>query len=285
MKTSIQRAVQLIIIFPLIILLTACQSNPAQTNTANATNSQTSSEKQQEYDQLLQDWKTLKPGITRLVAIEEELNLLLGQLSQLSSALNDSQANANLDNLPAPAAGIPTQNTALGLESHIVNEEPKVAVAEASKVAATAAPSTELSMPVTAVIPQAAPEITQEITPAVATTRSQTPTNVENNSEANFSLQVASITEPSQLPDIWQLMQNKNPALLAGMTPNYQKVFIKNTDYYRLKIGAFSNRSEATQKCAQLKAAGIDCIVTNYSQSDFAQLARFSNSAALSQLD
>jgi cell division septation protein DedD len=91
-------------------------------------------------------------------------------------------------------------------------------------------------------------------------------------SPANFALQLVSITERHLLPHVWQEMREKTPQLLADMEPNFQKINVRNTDYYRLKVGGFTTRNEANQKCTDLKSAGISCLVVDYTASNFLQL-------------
>jgi hypothetical protein len=94
-------------------------------------------------------------------------------------------------------------------------------------------------------------------------------------SDANFALQVASITDMRRLPIVWQEMMDKNRALLADMEPNFERTNVRNTDYYRLKLGGFSTEQEASRKCGSLKNAGVDCLVVGYTRSNFAQLSDY----------
>ncbi len=236
-----------------LLCLVGCQSNPQAKNTAANGDAKTLAAKQQEYDQLLEEWKTLKPGLTRLLAIEGELNLLLGQLEQLSSSLEESQSptaiaySASPSVAPAPAA-VPLP-------------------ADAELVTAPIAVHT-LNEPV-------ADTYTDE--QEVAEEETVTASN------ANFALQVASITDMRRLPQIWQEMMDKNSILLANLEPNFQKTNVRNTDYYRLKLGGFSTQQEASRKCTELKVAGVNCIVTDYTSSNFSQLADYNETSLAAQ--
>lgn len=222
-----------------LFCLTGCQSTASphagNNNPASSTDLQAYAAKQQDYEQLLQEWQTLKPGLSRLLAIEEELHLLLGQLEQLSTSLAENQTNTAISATPVP--GNTTSNTP----------------------AALAAPE------------YTSPAFTQSPTPVEVTSTIHTEQNTAKN--ANYALQVASITEQHQLPLVWQEMRTKNPQLLANMEANVQKTQVKNTDYYRLKLGSFNTQQEASNKCSNLKAAGLPCLVVNYTGSNFAQLA------------
>lgn len=280
MNTSISHAFTLAAALAAMIGLTACQSAPqTATNSATATPAelQSISAKQQEYDKLLQEWKTLKPGLTRLVVIEAELNLLIGQLEQLSSSLEQDQQQKKLASNQAPAKAVRAPTA--------IEQEPIAPVAYAVKVEVPKLVSTPVSAEPIAAAPTLASQLVtaqpEAATPAaIAETESSTQKALETASisapaaaeAANFALQVASITDAHLLPHIWAQMTAKNPNLLADMEPNFQKTNVKNTDYYRLKIGSFSTQQAASQKCSSLKAAGVDCLVVGYTGSNFAQL-------------
>ncbi len=231
----------------LLLCLIGCQSNPQAKNSGGNADRQTIAAKQKEYDQLLEEWKTLKPGLSRLLAIEGELNLLLGQLEQLSTSLEQSQGPTAIASGYSPGAVTPPQAVPVPLP------------ADAELVTAPIAVNTPDESEVDTYI--AEPEVAEE--------ESATP------SDANFALQVASITDMRRLPIVWQEMMDKNRALLADMEPNFQRTNVRNTDYYRLKLGGFSTQKEASRKCDDLKSAGVNCIVVDYTSSNFAQLTDY----------
>lgn len=243
MKTSLRHSLSLVALLSLFSSLIACSSNPMQSSDAEATDLKSLARKQQEHDkllkrhdELLQEWSELKPGLTRLLAIEEELNLLLGQLAQLSTSLEESTAS-NESSAPTPSVAH-SSPTPLAQPIHEV-----LTTAEIPEVISSEAPS-ELA------------EQAEVAAPA----------------DANFALQVASIPEYYRLPAIWGQLLDKNPQLLANMEPNYQKTNVRNTDYYRLKIGSFATRQDANRKCNDLKAAGMNCLVVDYTSSNFDQI-------------
>lgn len=168
--------------------------------------------KQDQHDQLLKEWQQLKPAISRMLVIEEELNLMINQLDQLSST----------SAVPPPV------------------------VAKAEVVVPTVKPITP---------PKPVPQ--------------QTPVRT---GEANFALQITSLSDPIRLPVVWQKLKKQHPQLMSELVANYQKISVNNSDYYRLKLGAFASKQQAVSKCAELKAKGINCLVTNYNSSDFSEL-------------
>ena len=218
-----------------LLCLSACQSTPRQDAKTASASADTAAiaAKQQEYDQMLQEWKTLKPGLERMLAIEEEMNLLIGQLELLKSV---TQAPSNPAPAPAP------KKTPASVPSQVV------APVETAKIIPT--------LPAPAPAPAPAPSEVQ----------------ATSHGAANYSLQVASLTELKLLPKKWKQMQSKYPQLMANLEPNYQTIQVNNTTYYRLKIGAFSSAQEANQKCAELIAAGISCLPVKYTESNFSQI-------------
>ncbi|WP_102795097.1 SPOR domain-containing protein [Bowmanella denitrificans] len=87
---------------------------------------------------------------------------------------------------------------------------------------------------------------------------------LESDLTPQYALQLTAVTSPSRLKTLWQDLRNKHPMLLAEMPANYEHVKVKNTDYYRLKVGAFTTEQAATKHCTALKAQGLSCIVNQY---------------------
>ena len=170
--------------------------------------------KPEQHDQLLKEWQQLKPAISRMLVIEEELNLMINQLDQLAAG---SSASSQTQPLAQPATTTRAQTPDVEREN---------------------------------TLPVAVPAVT----------------------EANYALQITSLSDPVRLPVLWQQLQKKHPQQMNGMAANYQKISVNNSDYYRLKLGAFTTKQQAIAKCGELKAIGINCLVTNYNSSDFAEL-------------
>ena len=252
MKKSLRHSLSLLALIGLGLGLVGCSSNPTHSSGAAATDLKSLALKQQEHakllkrhDELLQEWSELKPGLTRLLAIEDELNLLLGQLAQLSNTLEESGAAES-------------------------NTEKMVANTEQSSSAVTHYTPTPSLHPVQEIVATAD---MPEFAPADISSETTETRDVATQIDANFALQVASIPEYYRLPAIWNQLLDKNPQLLANMEPNYQKTNVRNTDYYRLKIGSFVTRQDANRKCNDLKAAGMNCLVVDYTRSDFEHIS------------
>jgi cell division protein FtsN len=246
--------------------LSSCQSTqaiatapaPSATAPTATTPSAGMSAKQQEYEQMLQEWKTLKPGLQRMLVIEEEMSQLIGQLALLADATQNTQATNKAPTLvatPVTALAAPTSaKTAADTTEPSAASEP-----EPTKLASAPVP-----------ISISAPALAANPAPAPAPETSDK--TAQNSDSANYSLQVASLTELKLLPKKWQEMRNTHPQLLADLTPNFQAIKVNNTTYYRLKIGGFSTMQDANKKCSELQSAGISCLPAKYSESNFAQI-------------
>lgn len=84
-----------------------------------------------------------------------------------------------------------------------------------------------------------------------------------------FAVQVASSQDYKNLAKIFENLKNQHPMLTKNLKPNFQIAQVKDARYYRLKLGEYANKSAALEKCKELEAVGIDCIVASYTPSDF----------------
>jgi len=85
-----------------------------------------------------------------------------------------------------------------------------------------------------------------------------------------FALQVASVTQPAQLNKKMIELKKKHPTLFSGnIIANVEKVDIQGLTFYRLKVGAYKSKSNASAACTKLKSQQVDCIVVNYTDNIF----------------
>jgi hypothetical protein len=247
------RIFRLMLVVSSALLMTACAGNPNKSSSASNS---------PEVQQMLQEWKTLKPGIERILTIEEEMNLLLGQLGRLNEALDQSGSGERQVASGAPytetyiAESVPAQTT---VPNQMMTPEPIPKQ--------TAMPEIETTIPASQPTPLAALPVETAVVQQVAQDDWSRPT-----ANAQYALQVASIPDMRQLPAVWQELYAQNPDLLADLQPNFQHAWVNNKDYYRLKLGGFASQGEAQTRCRQLKSAGVSCLVSDYTHSDFTQL-------------
>lgn len=239
-KVYFDRTFRLMLVVSSALLISACAGNPTSSSAANNS---------PEVQQMLQEWKSMKPGIERMLTIEEEMNLLLGQLGKLNEALDESGDGEQQVALAPIDQGLPVQ------------------IESGPALHSSASPEIEQTSPAAPPTPVAALPVETASVPEAQTDWDESPTH-----NAQYALQVASIPDKHQLPVVWQELYAQNPDLLADLQPNFQHAFVNNKDYYRLKLGGFETQTQAQTRCRQLKAAGISCLVADYSASDFDQL-------------
>jgi SPOR domain len=77
-----------------------------------------------------------------------------------------------------------------------------------------------------------------------------------------YVVQISSQKSEADALSSFKGMQRKFPGVLAGVRPSVKRAELggKGT-FYRLRVGAWSSREEATAFCARLKTAGGDCVV------------------------
>jgi hypothetical protein len=77
-----------------------------------------------------------------------------------------------------------------------------------------------------------------------------------------YVVQISSQKSEADALASYKGMQRKFPGVFAGVRPSIKRAEVgdKGT-FYRLRVGAWSSREEATAFCARLKTAGGDCVV------------------------
>ncbi|WP_307270408.1 SPOR domain-containing protein [Labrys wisconsinensis] len=80
---------------------------------------------------------------------------------------------------------------------------------------------------------------------------------------SGFVVQVSSQKSQADAIAAFQALQRKFPAVVGGMKPSIKKAEVgdKGT-FYRVRVGGWQARDQATTFCVKLKAAGGDCVVT-----------------------
>jgi len=75
-------------------------------------------------------------------------------------------------------------------------------------------------------------------------------------------VQVASLRDAAEAERQWARLQGQFPALTDGLGPDIEEAAIPDRGtYYRLRVGPFTSKSDASEFCAKLKAGGRDCLV------------------------
>ncbi|WOT05608.1 SPOR domain-containing protein [Shewanella youngdeokensis] len=90
---------------------------------------------------------------------------------------------------------------------------------------------------------------------STSVTKATTPAN------ARYSLQLSSVVSYGLLEPAWLELRAKHSQQLAPFEPRYEQVVVKGKNYYRIKVGMFSQRDKAQSVCKQMKQSGLDCIM------------------------
>jgi len=119
-------------------------------------------------------------------------------------------------------------------------------------------------------LPDAPPE--NEVETVVETAASAAPTVEPEpvksafnfNASGNYLVQIAALRSQEAAEAAWQAASGKHPAVYAGAEKQIQRADLGAKGvFYRLRVGAFAERSDASGFCDALKEKGETCIVVS----------------------
>lgn len=146
---------------------------------------------------------------------------------------------------PARPKNIPLVSEIKPLETASVPAAPKPAAAPKPVVAAKPAPAPK-PVQVAAVDPA----------PVAATPVA---------SGGSWTVQVSSQKTQPDATAAFAGMQRKFPSVLGGLSSSVKAADLGDRGtYYRVRVGSYASRDDATALCIKLKAAGGDCVVARY---------------------
>jgi len=77
-------------------------------------------------------------------------------------------------------------------------------------------------------------------------------------------VQIAALRSEEAAETAWKRVTASAPELYYGATKIIQRADLGSEGvFYRLRVGAFADRSEASAFCDAIKDAGANCIVVN----------------------
>ena len=80
----------------------------------------------------------------------------------------------------------------------------------------------------------------------------------------SYLVQIAALRSEDAAETAWKRVTNSAPELYYGATKVIQRADLGSEGvFYRLRVGAFADRSEASAFCEAIKEAGANCIVVN----------------------
>ncbi len=82
--------------------------------------------------------------------------------------------------------------------------------------------------------------------------------------DSKIQVQLAAVVDPAGARTAWARLNSKMPALLSGRTPLYSHGFVAGVEFWRLRLGGFTDIGAARQFCAAVKAQGEACTVAAF---------------------
>ena len=77
-----------------------------------------------------------------------------------------------------------------------------------------------------------------------------------------YQVQLSALRSEDAARSAWTRLQNTAPDLFSGANLDIQRADLGARGvFYRLRVGSFANRDAAKGFCADVKAAGKDCMV------------------------
>ncbi len=77
-----------------------------------------------------------------------------------------------------------------------------------------------------------------------------------------YLVQVASFQNPQEAQGSFERLKRQQPSLFSGLSLDVQRADLGNRGvWYRLRVGPFPSRAAAAQRCRQMKAQNMECLV------------------------
>lgn len=206
-----------------------------------------------EYLELIEvseQWHESKEGIQRLLSVEGDLRMLIGQLDVLVKEETYSEKPV-VASTPRHEKFI---ETLMPLDD---KPEPQPVLENVKDDNSTIALKSEQKMPAI-VSTGIKKDLAQPIFPATQP--------IETNRDlALYALQVAAVTEQERVQKSLDAVVKKAPET-ERLAVNVEVKNIREQQYYRLKLGAFSDKVAAQAQCDRLKLKQVSCIVSYYTE-------------------
>jgi len=144
------------------------------------------------------------------------------------------------------------------------SEAPKIRYAEAEPQA----PAEEDSQPIQIAVART-PVIAESLEPitgasAIAVTSAPSVQRSRFSEVGTYQVQLSALRSEDAARSAWTRLQNTAPDLFAGANLDIQRADLGARGvFYRLRVGSFANRDAAKGFCADVKAAGKDCMVVS----------------------
>lgn len=217
----------------------------------------------------LTEWHQMKAGLSRLIVIEGDLKLLVEQLTMLASS-SQTPATPKLMVSPKPiTATNPEVKSPLSSENKSGEgvsvkqaDVPERKLQTAEEVAIDVKVPESLAQRTYASAYPSAPEQPVDSNTKVlkyATKAKSVPKTIPV--KGGYALQLSSVDRFSRIEPTWFELNSRFGAQLGHYVPRYERVFVKGKTYYRIKVGQFTQRQQASDACKNMQQIGLDCIV------------------------
>ena len=144
-----------------------------------------------------------------------------------------------------------------------VGAPPPAAPAPAAATTAAPRPLTPPAPRAVPAQPQASPQASEPAAAPAARTRTATaPTSSAESAPSGFVVQLSSQKTESEAQAAFRSLQAKFPTELGGRQPIIRRADLGAKGvFYRTLVGPFASAQDASQFCANYKAAGGQCVV------------------------
>lgn len=213
----------------------------------------------------LEEWKKLKPGVQRLVAIESELKGLLSALEGIvvnepTARLETGSDGHNVQTQTIEAVVFEEKKMSQPPALIAQVEQPRKALSTDNKL--TAPNADTLSMAEIKATKKADEKNIAAVAESKVAIESQAPVEQPVSTQTStFSLQLASVTQEQAVNQTWDRLKKRYPDVLGSLDFHSEQVLVANKTYYRVKAGRFDSYNEAKQSCRLLLSSGASCIV------------------------
>lgn len=285
-----RRSVQMCFISITILGLSGCISTEP-TKKVSVVQQIQNQEIKDKIDAHVAEFKTIKPAIDRLIAMESDFKIMVSQIAKINSPSLTSQPesmyveNFDYQKESAPVALDPHNNQPttelLYVSDSLLEPEPIIEMAKAEPILAIPQPEPEtitVNEPIVIDDLPRAPlneimdygsEQTQQLAASSSIRlfpsnryESCAPVGVKSDAR-KFGIHVASFNSINSLPRGWQESVQRFPDF-CDKGAVVQKVIVKNQQYFSLRVGPYVSRSEAKSICFSLKKQKQYCRVTDF---------------------
>lgn len=202
-----------------------------------------------ELDRRLSELETMKPGLMRMVAIETDIQSLIGELSILADDYSGGPILKAVEEKDDE-------------EGEFLSASTLLAMAEGDNVPK---PVTAPIAPVKPSVQKPAPKFIAARAPSGCVLEGGTECHGTSKETSRFALHLASYKYMRYLERGWLELRDQFPTLLGGTVPRATRFTTDDgTVYIRLKAGPFETKQQAYDLCYKLKAGQAYCALSQF---------------------